>query len=319
MIVSSMRKLHKVIAIYFFFYIATLSYLKIPTQSPVTAEINTKSQIPNTKYQISNTSEAFNVTTSLSKSNESGKQTFDITVTSQTDFDGFISQEIPLYLIPENPNQNVTQQFVLRNHVRLRYPFDKPYPITLQFGDKPDDEHLNEGYRKFGVIAHDGVDFVMPEKTLILAVDDGIVIPIPEDGKYGNTVVIQHLWGRSLYGHLNTLAVTLGQRITKGDVVAISGNTGLSTGPHLHLGILPNENDKLNGYYGKVNPLKLINEVNKYTSSSQQLIWRLQIKKGDIKQYTYSFMVREGYEDNPLDFGPINVVTEDNLIIHSVN
>lgn len=69
----------------------------------------------------------------------------------------------------------------------------------------------------------------------IFAIDDGEVIPksIGVD-QYGTTIVIQHSWGKSFYGHLSEVYVKDGQKVTKGDKIALSGNTGLSTGAHLH-------------------------------------------------------------------------------------
>jgi murein DD-endopeptidase MepM/ murein hydrolase activator NlpD len=60
---------------------------------------------------------------------------------------------------------------------------------------------------------------------------------------YGNLVVIEHEFGyQSYYGHLSTIKVKLGDYVKTGELIAFSGNTGRSTGPHLHFEIKKNGN-----------------------------------------------------------------------------
>ena len=118
--------------------------------------------------------------------------------------------------------------------IELRLPFDGEYPLTQGFGGNPDDPLLAKKYNEYGVIGHDGVDFATPFGTEILAVDDGEVLIARENFDYGTTVVIKHSWGKSYYGHLSKLLVEEGENINIGTPVGLSGNTGLSTGPHLH-------------------------------------------------------------------------------------
>ena len=69
----------------------------------------------------------------------------------------------------------------------------------------------------------------------MLAARDGRVIFTGFQGGYGNLVVIQHEHGyRSYYGHLSRPLVKVGDRVKHGAVIARSGNTGRTTGPHLH-------------------------------------------------------------------------------------
>jgi murein DD-endopeptidase MepM/ murein hydrolase activator NlpD len=82
---------------------------------------------------------------------------------------------------------------------------------------------------------HAGVDMGAPAGTEIHAAADGIVVLAEVRGGYGNAVVIDH--GHSLgtmYGHNSKLLVKAGQVVERGDVIALVGSTGLSTGPHLH-------------------------------------------------------------------------------------
>ncbi len=83
---------------------------------------------------------------------------------------------------------------------------------------------------------HDGIDFTAPTGTKIFAAGDGTVesIKLSRTG-YGNVVVINHGFGyKTLYAHCNKIPVKEGQKVTRGTVIAFVGNTGLSTGPHLH-------------------------------------------------------------------------------------
>jgi murein DD-endopeptidase MepM/ murein hydrolase activator NlpD len=82
---------------------------------------------------------------------------------------------------------------------------------------------------------HAGVDIPVPEGTGVRAADSGSVAIAGWVGGYGNYICIQH--GGSLstcYGHNSSLSVSVGQSVSQGQVIAASGNTGNSTGPHVH-------------------------------------------------------------------------------------
>lgn len=82
---------------------------------------------------------------------------------------------------------------------------------------------------------HTGVDFAVPTGTEVRAAADGVVVFAGHRGNYGLTVLIDHGGGMvSLYGHNSALRVSVGQSVTQGTVIALSGNTGRSTGPHVH-------------------------------------------------------------------------------------
>jgi cell wall-associated NlpC family hydrolase len=86
---------------------------------------------------------------------------------------------------------------------------------------------------------HKGVDIGLPQGTEIHAGQDGTVTFAGYSGDYGNVVVIENTDGLvSKYAHCNTLNVTAGQTVKAGDIIATVGNTGSSTGAHLHLEIL---------------------------------------------------------------------------------
>ena len=111
-----------------------------------------------------------------------------------------------------------------------------------------------------GSTNHKGVDIGTPMRTPILAAKSGTVTWASWNGGYGECVIIYHGKGNStLYGHLDNGAynVKVGDTVRQGDVIAWSGTTGNSTGPHLHFGIKENDTwvDPLNyltgwHYYG---------------------------------------------------------------------
>lgn len=98
---------------------------------------------------------------------------------------------------------------------------------------------------KFGAIdsahktPHTGVDIGIPEGTTLRAVGEGIVDKVfTGEGAIGKGLSIQFPDGtRAIYGHLSDVRVKVGERIKAGQTVGYSGNTGNSTGPHLHLGL----------------------------------------------------------------------------------
>lgn len=90
---------------------------------------------------------------------------------------------------------------------------------------------------------HEGLDFPANTGTPILAAADGIVSAAEQTPDYGNIVKINHGSGlETRYAHAAKILVKVGERVTKGQQVALVGNTGRSTGPHLHYEIRLNGN-----------------------------------------------------------------------------
>ncbi len=93
------------------------------------------------------------------------------------------------------------------------------------------------GYR-WGVL-HAGIDIANSIGTPIRAVTDGVVIDAGPTAGYGMWVKLRHADGTvTLYGHVNTTLVSVGQRVMAGDQIATMGNRGNSTGPHCHFEVL---------------------------------------------------------------------------------
>lgn len=86
---------------------------------------------------------------------------------------------------------------------------------------------------------HPGLDIAVASDSYIRAAGGGSVSDVGEDAVYGRFVVIDHGDGYStLYGHASTTFVALGQTVRERQVIALSGSTGRSTGPHLHFEVL---------------------------------------------------------------------------------
>jgi Membrane proteins related to metalloendopeptidases len=88
------------------------------------------------------------------------------------------------------------------------------------------------GYPHF----HTGIDLVEPFGSPVIAADDGVVALVGSSSQgYGRYVVIAHSGGLdTLYGHLSTALVKVGQLVVQGQTIGLEGSTGNSTGPHLH-------------------------------------------------------------------------------------
>ncbi len=105
--------------------------------------------------------------------------------------------------------------------------------ITQHFGENP------ALYEKFGMKGHNGVDFRAAVGTMLFAPMDGVV-QIRDSGLngYGKHIKIRNEFKASefILAHLSKFIVVDGQRVNMGDKLGLTGNTGYSTGPHLHIG-----------------------------------------------------------------------------------
>ncbi|HDS2832709.1 TPA: murein DD-endopeptidase MepM [Escherichia coli] len=118
----------------------------------------------------------------------------------------------------------------------LRFPTAKQFRISSNFNPRRTNPVTGR------VAPHRGVDFAMPQGTPVLSVGDGEVVVAKRSGAAGYYVAIRH--GRSYttrYMHLRKILVKPGQKVKRGDRIALSGNTGRSTGPHLHYEVWINQ------------------------------------------------------------------------------
>jgi murein DD-endopeptidase MepM/ murein hydrolase activator NlpD len=101
---------------------------------------------------------------------------------------------------------------------------------------------LTAGFGEFGLWshAHTGQDFAAPIGTPVHALADGTIVFASYDGAYGNKIAIQHAGTLvTWYAHLSAYKVKLGDKVKAGQLIGLVGDTGNTTGPHLHLEIRP--------------------------------------------------------------------------------
>lgn len=107
-----------------------------------------------------------------------------------------------------------------------RWPLDEPIRITGGFG------------ADYGTYLHRGIDMGVQTGVAVYAPGDGVVYNFPDQaGGFGTAVVIQHPvedWPYSIYAHLSSKVVRAGDVVKVGQLIGYSGNTGQSSGPHLH-------------------------------------------------------------------------------------
>jgi murein DD-endopeptidase MepM/ murein hydrolase activator NlpD len=136
----------------------------------------------------------------------------------------------------------------------LTWPLDNTYPnscpppsgsflscITQYFGNTP---FATANPQIYGGIGHDGVDFRASIGTPVKAALSGVIVGVENTDSYpgcysfGKWIMIKHDDGLStLYAHLSLQSVSVGQQVTTGQLIGYSGNTGYTTGPHLHFGV----------------------------------------------------------------------------------
>lgn len=133
----------------------------------------------------------------------------------------------------------------------LGVPFSGGYPVTQLFGEN------GQFYQQFGMQGHNGLDLALPYGTEVLATADGVVAQVGdgETTMYGVYVRIVHLWGESLYAQLDSALVSPGQPVERGQAIALSGNSGFSSGPHLHFGLRVSPFNRQDEWGGFADPL----------------------------------------------------------------
>jgi murein DD-endopeptidase MepM/ murein hydrolase activator NlpD len=127
-------------------------------------------------------------------------------------------------------NENVSRLFFLENlmnSVPLSSPVKKYY-ISSYYGERFDPFLGKES-------SHFGLDFAGPIDNEVMATSPGVIKFAGRKGNYGNLIEIDHGYKvTTRYGHLKSLKVAKGDIVTRGQIIGIQGNTGRSSGPHLH-------------------------------------------------------------------------------------
>lgn len=144
------------------------------------------------------------------------------------------------------------------------YPCNLPFLVSQKWGEN------QEFYGTIGMKGHNGWDFAVPVGTPLYSTVDGTVFYAQVDGTGAKTVAINttclyeyqgiETQFQVIYTHMSDIQVSVGQKVSKGQLIGLSGNTGrYTTGPHLHYGIHPVKNgtptEPNNGYNGAIDPV----------------------------------------------------------------
>lgn len=183
---------------------------------------------------------------------------------------------------PSTGGDEAVEQSSLPARVRKVFvPILEPLQITSPFGYRIDPI---DGKRRW----HGGVD-LRCKHAKVYSMLTGKVKKVGHKGDLGNYVVLKHGPFEVTYGHLEFVLVEKGDEVSPGNLVAVSGNTGRSTGPHLHLSLK---------YRGRVrNPLPLLSLIEETYSIQTKLNHHIAMGKTD-KYLTALEHVQENYQED---------------------
>ncbi|GAA4854441.1 M23 family metallopeptidase [Kitasatospora terrestris] len=139
-------------------------------------------------------------------------------------------------------------------------PAEQPAPAKPSWSSPAPGAQISNPYGKanahYAAGYHTGTDFAVSVGTPLLAVGDATVVSAGPDGAYGNEIVLKLSDGKfAQYAHMSKLSVKAGQHVSAGDTIGLSGNTGNSTGPHLHFEIR-----NANRYAAVIDPLTYLKQ-----------------------------------------------------------
>ena len=131
----------------------------------------------------------------------------------------------------ERMKQNISTEYLSIDCVPAIQPVNNRQLTLLAAGKKPLINPFHRTMRE-----HHGVDYLVPEGTAVFATADGTVKSLSEkNSSHGKAITIDHGNGyETSYSHLLDIRVRKGQKVKRGDIIALSGNSGLSFVPHLH-------------------------------------------------------------------------------------
>jgi murein DD-endopeptidase MepM/ murein hydrolase activator NlpD len=173
-------------------------------------------------------------------------------------------------LVDKLSRQVFLQQYSF-NEVNNKYKYDQKLfeciPALIPMNGTFDRHSF--GYRRHPILGyvkmHDGVDIIAPTGTIIYSSGRGKIEKINYESGYGLVLEIDHGYGyKSFYAHLSSVCVNRGQDVVRGQKIAYCGNSGFSTGPHLHYEI------SLNGT--KLNPVNFFIDDVGFSNSEQKSI-----------------------------------------------
>lgn len=142
-------------------------------------------------------------------------------------------------------NKEVIKETVLENPVKeitIKGTKETPSRGSGSFAWPTNGGYVSSGVGQRWGAHHKGIDIARPSNYTIKAADNGVVVEAGwNNGGYGNKIVIDHQNGyRTVYAHLSSIGVSVGQRVEKGSAIGVMGSTGNSTGTHLHFEVYQN-------------------------------------------------------------------------------
>lgn len=165
-------------------------------------------------------------------------------------------------------NHAFSAEYLSTQNIPSIQPVNNRRLTLLAAGKKP---LINPFHRT--MTEHHGVDYLIPEGTAVFATADGVVKNISEkNSTHGKSLVIDHGNGyETSYSHLLDIRVKNGQSVKRGDIVALSGNTGLSFAPHLHYEVIMNgmRVDPVHYFFMELTPEEYQKIINIALSSMQ--------------------------------------------------
>ncbi len=156
-------------------------------------------------------------------------------------------------LIEEYAKKQIESYNEICNYIKLQKELYKYTPLIWPCHGRVTSPYGRRIHPLFGIEHfHTGIDIANDIGTKIYATADGVVKYTGWMEGYGKAVVIEHKFGyKTVYAHLSVIKVKQGQKVSRGDVIGLMGNTGTTTGPHLHYEVWKD---------GKLcNPIKFVN------------------------------------------------------------
>lgn len=154
-------------------------------------------------------------------------------------------------------------------------------------------------YARFGLAGHNGIDIGCWTGTEIYAPEDCYVLEVTSDPLgYGLTVYLMaasnYGWR---YGHMSRIDVRQGIDIPRGSLLGLSGNTGNSSGPHLHIGVRPPNADRGNGYGGYIDPTPRLIELQDEPQEDPAMIAALEAQVAEISADRDKYIEANAYNE----------------------
>lgn len=168
--------------------------------------------------------------------NEKGKNRKP-TKTDSLTLHGMVEYSVLLLDYFDKVARDVSMQNGLWQNNPLSFPFSQNLKIVIKrpYGDSLPDPFTGE------VKKHNGIDLAAERGTVVISPADGDVVSVRDDTFFGKTVKIKHSNGyETFYAHLGGVSVKFGQKVKKGTAIGVVGESGWTTGPHLHYELTKN-------------------------------------------------------------------------------